>query len=198
MFADLLQEKLSGIVALALEQVAALEAHYCLLVKWNRVLNLTRIDRVEEAVERHYCESLFLGRVFEASPQRIVDIGSGAGFPGFPIAVLRPDCSVTLMESHQRKAAFLKEATRNVRNVRVLPKRAEDADELFDWAVSRAVSYEDLVRSLQRLAPKVALLSGVEPPPGSLGYTWEAPVQVPWGNARFVRVGRFHEETAQR
>lgn len=189
MFAELLRQRLAGIVELAADQVEALEAHYRLLERWNQSLNLTSIDRLEEVVERHYCESLFVGRVLEPSFQRIVDIGSGPGFPGFPLAVLRPDCSVTLIESHQRKAVFLKEASRKVANVRVLAKRAEEVSETFDWAVSRAVSYGDLAGSLPRLAPKAALLTGVEPPAASLGYVWQAPVPVPWGKGRFLRAG---------
>jgi 16S rRNA (guanine527-N7)-methyltransferase len=100
MFADLLRQRLAGIVELSPGQVEALEAHYRLLLRWNRTLNLTSIRKIEEAVERHYCESLFLGTHLPQDLLRIADIGSGAGFPGFPVAVLRPDCSVTLIESH--------------------------------------------------------------------------------------------------
>ena len=189
MFAELLGQRLVGVLDLSPEQVKALEAHYRLLERWNRSLNLTSIDRLEEAVERHYCESLFVGQVLERSPQRIADIGSGPGFPGLPLAVLRPDCSITLIESHQRKAVFLKEASRKLRNIRVLAKRAEEVKETFDWAVSRAVSYEDLAGSLPRLAPKVALLTGAEAPPISLGYVWQPPIRLPWGQLRFLRMG---------
>lgn len=150
MFADLLTRRLAGIVELSASQAAVLEAHYQLLVRWNRTLNLTSIDNLEEAVERHYCESLFLGAHLPAGQLRMADVGSGAGFPGFPVAVLRPDCSVTLIESHQRKAVFLRETTRKSLNVRVLPRRAEDVREEFDWVISRAVSYRDLGLFLRR------------------------------------------------
>ena len=105
--------------ALSAEQEAVLEAHLELLMRWNRTVNLTAIRNREEAIERHYCESLFLGSRLPAGRLRIADVGSGAGFPGFPVAVLRPDCLVTLIESHQRKAVFLREAARQVGNVRV-------------------------------------------------------------------------------
>ncbi len=114
MFADLLRERLRGIVELSPGQIAALEAHYELLVRWNKTVNLTTITSLEEAVERHYCESLFLGAHLPAGNLRVVDVGSGAGFPGFPVAILRPECSVTLVESHQRKAVFLREASRKI------------------------------------------------------------------------------------
>ena len=102
-----------------LEGYPALQRHHELLERWNQRLNLTRID----SVERNYGESLFLGKHLPEGPLRICDIGSGAGFPGFPVAVLRPDCEVTLIESHQRKAVFLKEAARGIANIRVLAKR---------------------------------------------------------------------------
>src|SRR5580693_8645036 len=122
-------------------------------MRWNQTVNLTAIRMREEAIERHYCESLFLGARLPAGALRIADVGSGAGFPGFPVAILRPECSVTLIESHQRKAVFLREASRAVPNVRVLAKRAEDVEETFDWVISRAVSYADLVPFLKKLAP---------------------------------------------
>jgi 16S rRNA (guanine527-N7)-methyltransferase len=187
-FADLLRAKLRGIVELPRAQIAALEAHYDLLLRWNKRVNLTTLTSLEEAVERHYCESLFLGTHLPAGNLRVVDIGSGAGFPGFPVAILRPECTVALVESHQRKAVFLREASRKIGNVRVIAKRAEDIDEEFDHLISRAVSYEDLRSSLKKLAPVADLLSGVEEPP-SLGMHWNPPIAVPWGNTRFLRVG---------
>jgi 16S rRNA (guanine527-N7)-methyltransferase len=192
MFADLLRQRLAGVVELSAGQVGALEAHYQLLLRWNRTLNLTSIRRMEEAVERHYCESLFLGTHLPQGHLRIADIGSGAGFPGFPTAVLRPDCSVTLIESHQRKAVFLREASRNLANVRVLARRAEDIEEPFDWAISRAVSYGDLAPFLKNLAPSVDLLGGGEEAPEGIGFVWQLPIPVPWGRQRFLRIG--HQE----
>ena len=162
-----------------------LEQHYELLQRWNRKLNLTS----EESLERHYGESLFLAEHLPAGPLKIADIGSGAGFPGFPVAVVRPDCQVTLIESHQRKAVFLKEASRKQLNIRVLAKRVEDIDERFDWVISRGVSYQDLAKSLRRLAANAALLTGSEPPPAELGFEWER-IPLPGSNNRFLAVSR--------
>src|SRR5678815_5908684 len=89
MFRELLARKFAPYGVLAVEQIDQLEAHYKLLVLWNARLNLTRIESVEEAVRLHYCESLFVGTRLPAGPLRIVDVGSGAGFPGIPIAILR-------------------------------------------------------------------------------------------------------------
>jgi len=144
---------------------------------------------VEAAVERHYAESLFLAKHLQPVPLRIVDVGSGPGFPGYPVAVLRPDCSVTLVESHQRKAVFLKEAARLLPNVRVLAQRAESVSEKFDVVISRAVSYEDLIEALRKLSSSAALLSGVEVPPPKIRFDWEEPIPLPWGKQRFLRLG---------
>jgi 16S rRNA (guanine527-N7)-methyltransferase len=177
------------------EKIALLEAHYERLLRWNKTINLTSINELGEIVERHYCESIFLGLYLPAKPVSIADIGSGAGFPGLPVAVLRPDCTVTLIEAHQRKSVFLREATRKLTNVRVLSTRAEDVTERFDVAVSRAVSYQDLKRSLDKLASFAILLSGGHAPPDSLGFVWDAPIALPWGNQRFLRIGRVSRET---
>jgi 16S rRNA (guanine(527)-N(7))-methyltransferase RsmG len=176
-------------VPLGPEQLDALEAHYELLLRWNKVLNLTAIRSLEEAAERHYCESLFLASHLPSGVMRIADIGSGPGFPGFPVAVFRPDYNVTLIESHQRKAVFLREAARKVPNIRVLAQRAEAVQETFDLVISRAVSYEDLVPYLRKLAPATALLTGAEAPPDALGFAWQAPIALPWGKQRFLRLG---------
>ena len=183
--------------ALTPQQEAALEGHLELLIRWNRSLNLTAIRSREEAIERHYCEALFLGSRLPAGALRIADIGSGAGFPGFPVAILRPECSVTLIESHQRKAVFLREASRKTPNVRILAKRAEDVAETFDWVISRAVSYSDLRGVLKVLASKAALLTGADGPPTSLGFVWDEQVVLPWGHQRFLRTGRAVEFSDQ-
>jgi 16S rRNA (guanine(527)-N(7))-methyltransferase RsmG len=179
---------------LAPEHAAALEAHFALLTRWNQTVNLTQILDRAEAIERHYNESLFLAEYLPAGPLRIADIGSGAGFPGFPVAVVRPECSVTLIESHQRKAVFLREASRKVPNIRVLAKRAEDVGETFDWALSRAVSYTDLGKVLARLAVHAALLTGVEDPGQGLGFDWDPAIPLPDSRQRFLRLGHRRPE----
>jgi len=140
MFKELLASEFAPYGALSEEQLRQLENHYALMKQWNQRLNLTRIIDLSESVQFHYCESLFLARSLPGGSLRIVDVGSGAGFPGIPIAILRPEFDVTLVESHQRKSVFLREASRGLPNVRVMAKRAEDVEEHFDWLVSRAVA----------------------------------------------------------
>ncbi len=130
--------------ALSTEQLSRLESHCDLLLRWNRRLSLTSVDDVGELVRFHYFESLFLGAQLPAGPLSILDVGSGAGFPGIPIAVLRPECHVTLAESRSRKAVFLSETTRDLPNVTVFPGRGEDWKQPADWAVARAIPFESL------------------------------------------------------
>jgi 16S rRNA (guanine(527)-N(7))-methyltransferase RsmG len=165
--------------SLTIEQIDALEAHYNLLLRWNARLNLTRIDSLEEAVRLHYCESLFVGTRLPAGPLRIVDVGSGAGFPGIPIAILRPECSVTLVESHQRKAVFLREGCRSLKNVVVVTDRAENLKPDYDWLVSRAVSPIDVLKL--KLANNLALLVGSDDVGG-----FETNQLLPWGTRRYL------------
>src|SRR5260370_802044 len=80
-------------------QMEALAAHLQLLQKWNRKINLTAIRDLPEAVRRHIAESLFLAAQLPPGPVTICDLGSGGGFPGVPVAIARPDCRVTLVES---------------------------------------------------------------------------------------------------
>jgi 16S rRNA (guanine527-N7)-methyltransferase len=188
------RDRLARCGSLSNSQLAALESHYELLCRWNRTLNLTRINEIKEVVDLHYCESLFLAERLETGS--IVDIGSGAGFPGFVVAIARPECSVTLVESHQRKAVFLREASRGIPNIHVLAKRSEDISERFDYLISRAVSYEDLAKFALRLSPRMALLTGAEEPPAVWNMTWQV-VPLPSGRQRFLRIGKIvSRETA--
>lgn len=190
MFAELLCQRLEGVVELSTFQVAQLEKHFDLLQRWNKVLNLTSVHGMEEIIERHYCESLFLAKHLPLATLRVADIGSGAGFPGFPVAVLRPDCDVTLIESHQRKSVFLRECSRDFPNVKVIANRVEAVREQFDWAMSRAVRYSDIEESAALMVNKIALLAGPEQPIGNR-FTWNTPMQLPWGDARFLWIGKF-------
>ncbi len=167
-------------------EVAALERHYDLLIRWNRKMNLTTVTSVEEAATRHYGESILLARQLTAGS--VVDIGSGGGFPGIPAAIVRPDCVVTLVESHQRKAVFLREAVREVGNVQVIADRAESMSGHYDWLVSRAVDPSELMKL--RIADLWALLVGAEDAE-CLGAT--SVTALPWGRNRVIAIGSFGE-----
>jgi 16S rRNA (guanine527-N7)-methyltransferase len=190
MFVELLRSKLGGIFELSDWQAERLGQHYELLTRWNKVLSLTSVRNLEDAVERHYCESVFAAGHLPEGAVSVADIGSGAGFPGIPMAIVRPDCLVVLIESHQRKAAFLKEASRDLANVRVIAKRAEDVAESFDWVVSRAVRFSDIAGVVKKLARNGELLTGEVRAEDLNGFDWREPIRLPWGDRRYLWIGR--------
>jgi 16S rRNA (guanine(527)-N(7))-methyltransferase RsmG len=119
--------------------VSRLEAHWELVKAWNARVNLTSIADDAEAAERHYADSLVALQVLPLGP--IVDIGSGAGYPGVPIAIVQPERPVILLEPRRKRASFLEMASARLglRNVRVIHGRVEDApDQSYAAAVTRA------------------------------------------------------------
>jgi 16S rRNA (guanine(527)-N(7))-methyltransferase RsmG len=180
MFKNLLAAEFEAYGSLSVVQLKQLESHYSALTKWNERLNLTRITSLAESVQFHYCESLFLARFLPPGSHRIVDVGSGGGFPGIPVAIFRPECEVTLVESHQRKSVFLREASRQLENVRVVAKRAEEVEDSFDWLISRAVAPSEVLEL--NLAPSFGLLIGTEHASKLSGET----EPIPWGNQRVL------------
>ena len=146
-----------------------------LLLKWNARTNLTAIRDPEEIVRRHFGESLFAAQQLGA-PDTLLDLGSGAGFPGLPIALLRPEIRVTLAESQNKKSTFLREAVRtlNLPNVEVWAARAEtlSASLQFHTVALRAVDNMEaaLPAAKARIAPggQLALLTtAAHVPPGA-------------------------------
>jgi 16S rRNA (guanine(527)-N(7))-methyltransferase RsmG len=192
-FREILERELSGLVALTDTQISQLERHYDLMTRWNQRMNLTSIRTVEEAITRHYCESLIVGsHLCLPEGSSIVDVGTGAGFPGIPIAILHPEFQVSLVESHQRKAVFLREATRQLPTVRVLGARVESITESFNLLVSRAVEINTLLPLLPKLATKAAFMLGeddVKKLVNTRTWEWQEPIKVPWGDRRYLLFG---------
>ncbi len=184
-FAEILRTELSGIIEISDSQIERLFAHYELLRLWNRRLNLTTVIDMPLAVYRHYCESLFVAA--HITGRTVVDIGSGAGFPGIPLGIVRPEWAVTLVEAHQRKAVFLREATRDLPNVDVIAGRAEGLPSRYDWKVSRAV-HPGVVSKLS-CAPRFAILMS------SADLTlahYAKLLPLPWGRRRILAIGPTH------
>ena len=124
------------------EQLAQFKTYVELLVRWNARTNLTAIRDEAGIVERHFLESILVARLLPDGVESVLDFGSGAGFPGLPIAVVRRDLAVTLAESQGKKAVFLREAVRTL-GVRagVHAGRAEMLQQAFDCVVMRAVDH---------------------------------------------------------
>lgn len=138
-------------VTLAPEQYQRLFEHFALLRRWNRRLNLTRVIGVTEAAVRHYGESLLAASSLPEGVQSALDLGSGGGFPGIPVAVACPGVQVVLLEGDLRKAAFLREASDGLANVRVVARRSREYAEAAQVVMSRAVRGEDVVEFARRV-----------------------------------------------
>lgn len=186
--------------SLSQEQLRKLRSHFDLLLKWNAKINLTAIRNPEEIVRRHFGESLFAGARLDLKPgAQLADLGSGAGFPGLPVAVLHPEIRVVLIESQQKKVAFLREVIRSahISNASVYAGRAEEMAGRSQSVTMRAVEKFDSVlpiaASLLEAPGELALLIGsaqVQIARSRLpAFTWREPVMVPESRERVLLVG---------
>lgn len=156
-------------VEIADEQIAVLERYLDLLEKWNRVYNLTAIRERARMVTHHLLDSLSV--LPHLRGPNVLDVGSGAGLPGIPVAIARPALRVTLLEANQKKSAFLTQAVGELRlaNVTVVTERVESwrTEVRFDTIVSRAFADlgEFVSASGRLLAPQgvIAAMKGVHP-----------------------------------
>lgn len=138
---------ISGI-ALADRQLEKMAAYFALIEEANRSFNLTSVEGPHEAAIRHFADSLAPPALSLLQPGwRVIDVGTGAGFPGIPLAILREDLHITLLDSNNKKTHFVEAAALKLglKNVRVVTARAEDyargeGREAFDAALSRAVA----------------------------------------------------------
>jgi len=162
-----------GVVELSLslgrEGRSKLLQYLALLEKWNQVYNLTAIRGREKMVSGHLLDCLAV--IPYLTGTRLLDIGSGAGFPGIPVAVARPDIQVVLLDSNHKKAAFLRQAVTELqlKNATVVCERVEAwrAAEKFDCIISRAFAElaEFIALTKHLLAPGgvLAAMKGVYP-----------------------------------
>jgi 16S rRNA (guanine527-N7)-methyltransferase len=174
---------------LTAEQETALAAHIELLLRWNARINLTSVRNFEEAVRKHAGESLFLAAHLPAEAHSACDLGSGGGFPGIPLAIVRPEWRITLVERDVRKSVFLREASRNLPNIVVATKQFEEISDQFDWLISRAVN---LAATRSGPLPKHAGVLGGQSLGADRGlvasYEWRK-LAVPWEKAGFLWLG---------
>jgi 16S rRNA (guanine527-N7)-methyltransferase len=191
-----------GKVPLSDRQFALVSAHLELLLKWNARINLTAVRDPEEIVTRHFGESLFAARhIFPGSDSSgsLIDVGSGAGFPGIPIAIWAPKLKVTLIEAQQKKAVFLREVLRTLQlsNAEVVQDRAENLHVTADVVTLRAVEqFKEVLTVAAGLVAKtgrLALLIGMSQSrlASSLlpEFTWQAPVSIPLSRERALLIG---------
>lgn len=155
-------------ITLTSEQIAALHRYLDLLLEANASMNLTRIVDRSAAEVQHIGDTLTLLPFLPAGPVKIADVGSGGGVPGIPLAIARPDAAVCLIESTQKKARFLLQASAELKlsNVEVLSERAEavgrsDRRESFDIVIARALAAMDQLAQwcLPLVRPRGTLLA---------------------------------------
>src|SRR5262245_5060358 len=121
-------EILRPFVELGREELEQTSTYLDLLLKWNAKVNLTAVRMPEEIIARQFGESFFAAeRLAPQADETVIDLGSGAGFPGLPLAILAPAARVTLIESHGKKAAFLNEVifALGLKKAKVFSQRAE-------------------------------------------------------------------------
>jgi 16S rRNA (guanine527-N7)-methyltransferase len=186
----------AGLEPLTAELCARFGDYCTLLIRWNARVSLTAVGDEEGILKRHFVESIACARALPAGAGTVLDFGSGAGFPGIPIALCRPEMAVTLAESQGKKAAFLQEAVRVVGvSARVYSKRAETLGQQFDCVTLRAVdrmpeavaAAARLVRPGGWLAPMTTAgeLERLKAAAGT-GFHWTETLALPGGESRVM------------
>lgn len=182
-------------------QVTCIQQYTRILRHWNEKLNLTAIKDPLEILHRHFCESMYAAVAVPINSGRLADIGSGPGFPGLPLKILRPELQLVLVESNIKKGTFLAEVIRELGllNARVLISRYEELGEELaplDFVCSRAVGefgpFLDWAASDRVSAGRVILWIGgrdLDEARKSVQWDWQEPIPVPQSLRRYLLVG---------
>jgi 16S rRNA (guanine527-N7)-methyltransferase len=188
-------------VTATFRQVQQIQQYIAILLKWNEKINLTAIRDPREILYRHFCECMYGAVAVPVENGRLADVGSGGGFPGIPLKILRPDLEIFLIESNIKKATFLAEVARDLEltDVRVLVSRFEElAEEVapLDFACSRALgefgAFLNWAGS-DAVGAKTAVLwigsRDLDEVQKVAGWSWKEPIPVPQSLRRLVLVG---------
>jgi 16S rRNA (guanine527-N7)-methyltransferase len=194
----------AGLQSLQDKQNKQLIDYFTLLIRWNARTNLTAVREPDAILQRHFVESIACAQALPAGIATLLDYGSGAGFPGIPIAVCRPEIVVTLAESQNKKAAFLQEAIRVTGvTARVHSGRAETLATQFDCVTLRAVDHMEMavqsaaclvtpngwLAPLTTCAELTTLKSSIESIPGPQ-FSWPEPIALPGSGQRILALAR--------
>ncbi|HWZ43147.1 MAG TPA: 16S rRNA (guanine(527)-N(7))-methyltransferase RsmG [Candidatus Saccharimonadales bacterium] len=183
--------------------IASINIYLKLLLKWNAKMNLTSVRDPVEIMRRHFGESFFAAAHLSGPADSLtaIDLGSGAGFPGIPLALFSAEAQVTLIEANGRKSAFLNEVIRalELNNARVFNGRAEVFSGKANLVIMRAVEKFDLAVGLAlklvRPGGRLALMIGESQVKEARAQTpevnWGGMVMVPGGRERVLMVGEF-------
>jgi len=183
------------------DQVLQIQQYIKTLLAWNEKVNLTAIRDPLEILYRHFCESMYAAEAIPVEKGRLADVGSGGGFPGLPLKIIRPNLRVFLVESNLKKATFLAEVIRELglKDTQVLVRRYEELHEEIaplDYVCSRALgefpSFLKWASSTQIGARQVILWIGARDLPEIQridAWEWREPIQVPHSLQRLLLVG---------
>jgi 16S rRNA (guanine527-N7)-methyltransferase len=190
------------------QQVLYIQQYIKILLTWNEKVNLTAIRDPLEILYRHFCESMFAAIAVPLESGRLADVGSGAGFPGLPLKILRPELHVLLIESNIKKATFLAEVIRELglTNTKVLVGRyeqmAEEAAPL-DYVCSRAFGeFEAFLNwsgsGLLGVKEVILWVGGrdLEEIRAVKRWGWNEPIPLPHSLRRFILVGKRIEKAS--
>jgi 16S rRNA (guanine527-N7)-methyltransferase len=188
-------------LALAPALAAAIRQYMELLLRWNQKISLTSITGPREILQRHFAESMFASSAIPIVRGHLVDIGSGAGFPGLALKLIAPELEVALIETNMKKSAFLAEVVRTLglNGVKIISKRIEELSGLegtADFVTCRAVRPDKrlLAWTWRALAAygKCVLWVGSEDAAAlqeESQWSWQSPIAVPLSTRRVLLVG---------
>src|SRR6202140_1204103 len=183
------------------DQVLQIQQYIKILLTWNEKMNLTAIRDPLEILYRHLCESMQAAVAVPVESGRLADVGSGGGFPGLPLKIMRPELQVFLVESNIKKVTFLAEVIRELglNGAQVLARRYEELGEEvapLDYVCSRALGEFSVflawARSQQIAAKQVILWIGgrdLEEIQRIQTWDWREPIEVPHSLRRLLLVG---------
>ncbi len=192
-------------LALSEHQVLQIQQYTRILLAWNEKVNLTAIRDPLEILYRHFCESMFGASLLPVENCRLADVGTGGGFPGLPLKILRPDLDLYLVESNVKKATFLAEVVRELglTGARTIISRYEELGEEIaplDVVCSRALgdfaNFLGWAASTQVSAKQVLLWLGgrdLDEVRVAPGWTWSDPKRVPKSLQRYLVLGTRSE-----
>src|SRR5713226_4074265 len=190
------------------DQVLQIQQYIKILLMWNERVNLTAIRDPLEILYRHFCESMYAAVAVPVEEGRLADVGSGGGFPGLPLKIIRPGLQVFLVESNIKKATFLAEVIRELglSGAQVLARRYEELGEEMaplDYVCSRALGefpgFLEWASSEQMATKQVILWIGARALPEiqKIGnWDWQEPINVPHSLRRLLLVGTKRPTTA--
>jgi len=178
-----------------------IRTYISLLLRWNERVSLTTVTDPREIIKFHFGESLFAAISVPIQFGRLADVGSGAGFPGIPLAMYARELQATLIESNLKKSTFLSEVARSLslQNVTVVRSRMEDfpAESIrFDFVTVRAVgSFPELLSWAQLALSDFGILvlwlggSDVTEVSSDSSWKWREPIRIPGSRNRYLLIG---------